>query len=95
MVKHCLRLGKPNTARSQLLPATLVQVYDATKVIRLAKSLCNYRNDDGKNNVFIKPDRTHEQRDIRYNLRPELKHRKAAGETNLVIKNSHIITAAP
>lgn len=95
MVTHCLRLGKPNTARPQLLLATLAHASDAMKVIRLAKTLRNSRNDDVKNNVYINPDLTHEQRTIQYNLRTELKHRKAAGETNLIIKNNHIVTAAP
>ena len=38
MVTHCLRLGKPNTARPQLLLATLAHASDAMKVIRLAKT---------------------------------------------------------
>ena len=95
MVTHCLRLGKPNTARPQLLFATLAHASDTTTVIRLAKYLHNFRNDDVKNNVYINPDLTHEQRTILYNLRTELKHRKAAGETNLIIKNNRITTAAP
>ena len=95
MATHCLRLGKPNTVRPQLLLATLVYTSDATKVIRLAKSLRNARNDDVKNKMYINSDLTHEQRTIQYNLRTELKLRKAAGETNLIIKNNRIITAAP
>ena len=95
IVTHCLRLGKHNTARPQLLLANLAHASDAMKVIRLAKSLRNSRNDDVKNNVYINPDLTHEQRTIQYNLRTELKHRKAAGETDLIIKNKRIVTAAP
>ena len=92
MVTHCLRLGKPNVGRPQLLLATLAHATDAIKVIRLAKSLRNSRNDEVKNNVYINPDLTREQRSIQYNLRTELKHRKAAGEINLIIKNNRIIT---
>ena len=92
MVKHCLRLGKPNVGRPQLLLATLAHAFDATKVICLAKSLRNSRNDEVKNNVYINPDLTREQRSIQYNLRTELKHRKVAGEANLIIKNNRIIT---
>ena len=92
MVTHCLRLGKPNVGRPQLLLATFAHAIDATKVIRLAKSLRNSRNDEVKNNVYINPDLTREQRSIQYNLRTELKHRKAAGEVNLIIKNNCIIT---
>ena len=39
MVTLCLRLRKPNVGRPQLLLATLAHATDATKVIRLAKSL--------------------------------------------------------
>ena len=92
MVTHCLRLGKPNVGHPQLIFATLAHATDATKVIRLAKSLRNSRNDEVKNNVHINPDLTREQRSIQYNLRTELKHRKAAGEANLIIKNNRIIT---
>ena len=47
---------------------TVAHASDATKVIRLAKSLRNSRNDDVKNNVYINPNLTHEQRTIQYNL---------------------------
>ena len=92
MVTHYLRLGKPNVGCPQLLLATLAHATDATKVICLAKSLRNSRNDEVKNNIYINPNFTREQHSIQYNLRTELKHRKVAGEANLIIKNNRIIT---
>ena len=92
LVTHCLRLRKPNVGHPQLLLDTLAHVSDATKVIRLANYLHNSRNNEVKNNVYINPDLTREQRSFQYNLRTELKHRKVAGETNRIIKNNRIIT---
>ena len=92
MVTYCLRLGKSNVGRPQLLFATLAHASYATKFIRLARSLRNFRNDDAKNNVYINPDLTREQRSIQYNLRTDLKHRKATGEANHITKNNSLIT---
>ena len=45
--------------------------------------------------MFLNPYLTKEQRTIQYNLRHELKRRKASGETDIVIKNDRIVHRTP
>ena len=94
-VSHIARLGKHVTTRPQLQLATLPSADNVKKVFRLAKSLPDSTAISVRENVYINQDLTQEQRNQQYKLRTELKHRKASGERNLVIKNGVITNTAP
>ena len=94
-VSHTARLGKHVTTRPQLLLATLPSADDVKKVLRLAKSLRDSTTISVRDNVYINQDLTQEQRNQQYKLRTELKHQKASGKRNLVIKNGVITNTAP
>ena len=94
-VTQCVRLGKPRAHSSQPLLATLADENDAREAIRLVKSLRDSARKEISENVFLNPDLTKEQLTIQYNLRHELKRRKASGETDIVIKNDRIVHRTP
>ena len=94
-VKHTTRLDKPSAYRRQLLKVTLASPADARNAHCLAQTLHNSKHAFVRDHVPINPTLiTHEQCLIRYNLRTELKRRKAVGETNLTIKHDRIVTKA-
>jgi hypothetical protein len=98
-VISCSRLGKPSADinRPCRLLATLSSDADSFAVMRLATKLRNSTDAHVRQHVFINADMTPEQRKHDYNLRMELKRRRAAGELNLVIRNGklHIKTPRP
>ena len=94
-VLRCSRLGKPDQTRPQLVLATLAHASDAREAIKRATALRTSTNVHVRNDIYINPDLTQEQRSIQYKLRTELRLRKAAGELHLIIKNSSIVTRKP
>ena len=62
----------------------------ANDVIRVAIRLRRSTNNHTRDNVFINRDLTPEQRAFDYELRQELKRRRAMGEANLVIRNGKV-----
>jgi hypothetical protein len=91
-VTHCSRLGKPadDATRPRRLLVTVSSDVDSTAAIRSAKKLRSSTDAYVRDNVYINADLTPEQRTQDYNLRCELKRRRAAGETNLVIRDGAV-----
>ena len=94
-VTKCSRLGKPRAdgdcdTRPRLLLVTLSSADTANDVIRVATRLRRSTNNHTRDNVFINRDLTPEQRAFDYELRQELKRRRAMGEANLVIRNGKV-----
>ena len=84
-VTTCKGLGKPTVATTgplRVLLATLSSDADASAAIRAALKLRKSTNDQVRDNVFLNADLTPEQRKHDYELRTELKRRRAAGELN-------------
>jgi hypothetical protein len=96
-VISCARLGKPSADvnRPCRLLATLSSDADSLAAMRSATKLRNSTDPHVRQHVFINADMTPEQRKQDYNLRMELKRRRAAGEPNLVILNGKLHTKAP
>jgi hypothetical protein len=92
-VIHCTRLGKPNphASKPRLLLATLVNEKDAHTVLRSAKDLRGSSDPYVSAHVYLNADLTREQRLQEYNLRTELKQRRLAGESDLIIRNGKVI----
>ena len=65
---------------------------DAFAAVRAALKLRKSTNDQVRVHVFLNMDLTPEQRKHDYELRTELKRRRAAGELNLVIRNGKLHT---
>jgi hypothetical protein len=94
-VTKCTRLGKPRAdsdrdTRPRLLLVTLSSADIANDVIRAATKLRRSTDNHTRDNVFINRDLTPEQRAFDYELRKDLKRRRAAGEQNLVIRNGKV-----
>ena len=87
-VVRCSRLGKPsaNPNRPQLLLATLSSDADSRAAIRSATKLRSSTDAHVRDHVYLNADLTMEQRKLDYELRTELKLRRAAGEQDLVIR---------
>jgi hypothetical protein len=90
VVTKCLRLGKPGS-RPQLLLASLADDKQATEVLRLAKMLRHSLSEHIRTSVFINADLTHQQRTSLFNARMEIKRRRAAGETDLLVRDGRVI----
>ena len=93
-VVHCIRLGKPSadTNRPQRLLVALSSDADARTAVCFAKNLRNSRDTHTRDHVCLNADLTPEQRMLDYNLRSELKRLQAAGEQDLIIRNSRLHT---
>lgn len=91
-ITQCTRLGKPTAGRTQLLQVSLDSETTARNVIRSAKSLRDSPVKSISDMVYINPDLTKDQRAAQFQLRAELKRRRASGEVNLIIKNNRIVT---
>ena len=88
----CSRLGAGGTRGPAPLLVKFGSDDDALDVIRSAKKLRSSTNADIKASVFIPPDYTKLERKEQYNLRVELRRRKAAGENDLIIRKGSIVT---
>jgi len=92
-VESVVRLGKRSSDPSSN-PRPLKVVLDTTdnkiNLLRRAKNL-RRQQEGGWEKVFVHQDLTPKQREARKLLVAELKERKAAGETNLMIYNGRIV----
>ena len=88
------RLGKPGI-KPQLLLVTLADEKQASAILRVAKNLRDSTDAYVHGHIFINADLTQLQRTEWFNARAELKRRRAAGETNLVIRNGSVIKKTP
>jgi len=77
----CFRLGKPRKPR--LLRVTLTENVIRRQILRNARHL---RNSNAHKNVLVSPDLTLQEREANKRLSQELKRRKDAGDSNLIIK---------
>ena len=96
-VTRCTHLGKLSVdpSRPCRLLATLSSGADALTAVRSAKKLRSSIDAHVRGHVYINADMTPERRKQDYNLRTELKRRRTAGEPDLVIRNSKLITKPP
>ena len=88
-ISKAIRIGRSTNGRPRPLLVTLLDDSSRRYILQNAKSL---RNNSTYNNVYISPDLTPKEREINRQLHTELKRRKQAGETNLMIKRGKIIT---
>ena len=93
-VVHCTHLGKPSAYVNlpQLLLVTVSSDVDARTAIRSATKLHRSTDDHIRDNVYFNANLTPEQRKADYDLRTELKLRRAAGEQNLIIRDGRLVT---
>ena len=90
-IESVRRLGRPSNDKSRPLR---IKIYDEGNInrqliIRRAKEL---RQSNVWNNIFIVPDQTQNERELEKKLREELKTRRSAGEINLTIRRSRIVS---
>ena len=80
--------GKPRPILIKLKNAdsTKAKVYRAASTLR---QIPHWRD------IYISPDKTDDEREKEYQLRQEIKTRKAAGETDLVVRNFKIVKLKP
>ena len=85
------RLGRKteSATRPRLLLVVLEDESMKRRILGQAKTL---RRNDKWGNIFISPDQTPQEREKSKKLREELKRRRAAGETNIIIKRGIIVT---
>ncbi len=93
-VTKCVRLGTPGT-RPQLLLATLADDKLTMEVLRSAKLLRRSTSALVRASVYVNADLTHQQRTAMFNALMELKRRRAAGETDLVIRDGSVVKKNP
>ena len=93
-VISCARLAKPGT-KPQLLLVTLADEKQASAILRVAKNLRDSTDAYVHDHIFINEDLTQLQRTESFNARAELKRRRAASETNLVIRNGSVVKKTP
>jgi len=91
VVSKCVRLGKPGGSRPHLLLATFANEKQATDVLRSAKHLRQSTSAQVRDSVFVNADLTHEQRTAMFSARTELRRRRAAGETDLVVRDGRVV----
>jgi len=91
-ISKCVRLGKPKNDKPRPLLVTIPDNTIRRQILRNAKNL---RNSNTHKRVFISPDLTPQEREANKQLRQELKRRKDAGDTNLIIKNGKIVSKQP
>ena len=85
----CVRLGKPKNDKPRPLLVTVADNAIRRQILRNAKHLCHSNT---YKRVFISPDLTLQEREANKQLRQELRRRKDAGESNLIIKNGKIVS---
>ena len=85
------RVGKKIEGKDRLLIITVESVDVKQDILRSATEL---RNTEEWRNVFITPDMTRQEREEGKRLRDELKRRRDAGQTGLVIRRGKIIKKA-
>ena len=88
-ISKCVRLGKPKNDKPTPLLVTVADNAIRRQILRNAKHL---RHSNTYKCVFISPDLTLQEREANKQLRQELRHRKDAGELNLIIKNGKIVS---
>ena len=84
-----LRRGGPSGPPPLLV--TLSKEEDARQVIKLANNVRTSTDPQINSSLFINPDFTKMERHEQFNLRSELKRRKAGGESNIIIRNGAIV----
>ena len=89
-VSKSFRVGKVVPDKHRLLIVTLENPEVKQDVLRLAPQL---RGTEFWGNIYITPDLSKAEREAARKLREELSVRKAAGETDLVIKKGRIVSA--
>ena len=90
-VSRCFRAGKGGQGKTRLLIVTLDTPGVKQEILGMAPQL---RGSDKWGNIYITPDLTPAEREAARKLREELTVRRAAGETNLVIRKGRIVTAS-
>ena len=90
-IESVRRLGRPSNDKSRPLLIKIDDEGNSTRqlIIRRAKEL---RQSNAWNNIFIVPDQTPNERELGKKLREELKTRRSAGEINLTIRRSRIVS---
>ncbi len=91
-IKKCVRTGKDDNARPRPLLVTLASETEAHTALKCAPQLRKADDDYIKTSVFLHADLTKAQREAEYLLREERRHRLAAGERDLVIRNGRVVT---
>ena len=81
--------GQNQNEKPRLIVATLDQPSRRRVILAATKTL---RHTETWSNVYISPDIAPAERDKEKKLRDELKTRRDAGESNLIIRSSQIIT---
>ena len=87
-VSRAVRLGKKQEGKNRLLLVTVGNFEEEKDLLRLAK---NIQQSDEWSNIYISPDLTPKEREVNRVLRAEIRRRRDAGESNLVIRNGKII----
>ncbi len=97
-IESAVRLGSADKVKDKIRPVK-VTLTAGRKQIRndIIRAATNLRKSSEKRfeKTFINPDKTREEQKEDYNLRCELRKRKAAGEKNLQIRNNKIVTIQP
>ena len=91
-ISKCFRLGRPQNGKLRPLLVTLTDGSARGRILRGAKAL---RTSSTYKRVYISPDLTLKEREANKCLRTELRRRKEAGETNLIIKHGKIVSKSP
>ncbi len=85
------RLGAGGTRGPAPILVSLASESEVRDVLKAAKRLRDSADPAVKASVFINPDLTKLERREQYELRNELKRRKAAGEANLIIRGGAVV----
>ena len=88
MIEQCVRIGKIDPKTTRLTRVTVNSADTKRKILKNAKDL---KDKEHYENVFIGPDLTKMQRAEQYNLRKELRDRKANGEKDLFIRGGKVV----
>lgn len=93
IVKEAKRINNPpgREGQTRMVITTLDTKEMKYKVLNKAKDLRKSSNQTWKD-VYISPDQTKKERQLGYQLRQQLRDRRAQGETNLIIRGNKIIT---
>ena len=96
-VAHCVRLGKPSADVNRLgvLLVTLSSESSVRAAISDARKLSKSADHHVRDHIFLNADLTPEQRKADYELRTELRRRRAAGEADLIVRNGKLQNKTP
>lgn len=83
------RVGRVTPGRHRLLIVTLDSIEVKQDLLQLAPQL---RNSATWGNIYISPDLSRSEREVARKLREELKSRRSAGESDLVIRKGRIVS---